>query len=322
MIELTRLMLTTTFAAMAMAGPLAAEEITLRAISAFRAGTVFYPQFEKFMDSVNADGAGLVKIEYIGGPETMPPFEVGNALRGGVVDIAMSTAVFHANLSPEGLAMTLTEKPIEELRANGAYDLLNRIQEEKAGIHWLGRSVDYVPYHIYLAKMPTSTDFSGLKLRSTPVYQALFTAIGAAPVQTAPGEVYTALERGVVDGYGWPAVGIFDESWQERTSARVEPGFYSTEVGIYLGKGTWDKLSDEQQAFLETKMAEIEAENILYKKMGEDEVGRLADAGVQSFPLPEDEAAAFRATALEAGWAAIIAASPEHGPELKRLFSE
>ncbi|WP_435170685.1 TRAP transporter substrate-binding protein DctP [Falsirhodobacter sp. 1013] len=303
-----------------LATPAAAEEVTLRALSAFRQGTTFYPPFQRFMDSVNAEGKGLVQIQFIGGPETMPPFEVGNALRNGVVDMALTTAVFHANLSPEGLAMTLTDKPIEALRANGGYDLLNAIQERKAGIHWLGRTIDHVPYHIYLAEMPEEADFSGMKLRSTPVYQAFFRDLGAAPVQTAPGEVYTALERGVVDGYGWPAIGIFDEGWQERTAARVEPGFYSTEVGIYLGKGTWGALDDEQRAFLNTKMAAIEALNADYIAAGAAEADRLAEVGVKPVPMTPEAAAAFQDKAMTAGWDALIAASPEDGPKLKALF--
>ena len=41
---------------------------------------------------------------------------------------------------------------------------------------------------------------------------------------TAPGEVYTALERGVIDGYGWPIHALFDLNWQEKTKYRVDPG--------------------------------------------------------------------------------------------------
>jgi TRAP-type mannitol/chloroaromatic compound transport system substrate-binding protein len=47
-----------------------------------------------------------------------------------------------------------------------------------------------------------------------------------------PGEVYTALERGVVDGYGWPTAGIFDLGWHEKTKFRVDPGFYTAEVSF------------------------------------------------------------------------------------------
>lgn len=47
-------------------------------------------------------------------------------------------------------------------------------------------------------------------------------ALGATVVQTAPGEVYTALERGVVDGYGWSITGIFDLGWHEKTLVTPE----------------------------------------------------------------------------------------------------
>ena len=83
------------------------------------------------------------------------------------------------------------------------------------------------PFHLYLTKPITKPDLTGFKIRITPVYRDFFTALGATVVQTAPGEVYTALERGVVDGYGWPIGGIFDFGWHEKTKYRVDPGFYT-----------------------------------------------------------------------------------------------
>ena len=77
--------------------------------------------FERFIDKVNADGKGLVQINYIGGPKAMPPFEVGNALKGGVVDLANVTGAFYTNVMPEADAWKLTEKPMAELRKNGGY---------------------------------------------------------------------------------------------------------------------------------------------------------------------------------------------------------
>ncbi len=51
---------------------------------------------------------------------------------------------------------------------------------------------------------------------------------------TAPGEVYTALERGVVDGYGWPVLGIFDFGLEKVTKFRLDPGFYSVDVNLMV----------------------------------------------------------------------------------------
>src|SRR5207253_2102679 len=68
-----------------------AQEVTLKAVTSFAEKTQFSKNFERFIDKVNADGKGKVQINYIGGPRAMPPFEVGNAVRTKVVDIANVT---------------------------------------------------------------------------------------------------------------------------------------------------------------------------------------------------------------------------------------
>src|ERR1700739_3900364 len=87
--------------------PAAAEEVTLRAVSSFAEGKQLSKNFERFVEKVNTDGKGLVKINYIGGPRAMPPFEVGNAVRSHVVDIANVTRAFFTHLMPEADAEKL-----------------------------------------------------------------------------------------------------------------------------------------------------------------------------------------------------------------------
>src|SRR5256886_13654629 len=112
---------------------------------------------------------------------------------------------------------------------------------------FLARHVDGNPFPLYLNKPISSSDLTGLKIRITPVYRDFFQALGATVVQTAPGEVYTALERGVVDGYGWPITGIFDLGWHEQTKYRVDPRVYTAEVAVVINKGSWDKLNAAQK---------------------------------------------------------------------------
>src|SRR5882672_12573440 len=90
--------------------PATAQEITLRAVSSFAEGTQFSKNFERFVEKVNADGKGVIKINYIGGPRAMPPFEVGNAVRTHVVDIANVTGAFFTNLMSEADAGKLFAK--------------------------------------------------------------------------------------------------------------------------------------------------------------------------------------------------------------------
>src|ERR1700757_3209079 len=243
-----------------LANDAAAQEVTLKAATAFTENTTYSRPFERFISRVNEDGKGILRINYIGGPKAMPPFEVGNALKGGVIDIANATGAFYTNVMPEADAWKLTEHPMAELRRNGGYDAMAALYAQKMNAIFLARLVDNNPFHLYLNKPISKPDLTGLKLRITPVYREFFQALGGTVVQTAPGEVYTALERGVVDGYGWPISGIFDLGWNERTKYRVDPGFYSAEVSILINKTVWDGLSPAQQAVLGQAADQGEAE--------------------------------------------------------------
>ncbi len=283
-----------------------AQEVTLRALSAFAEKTTYSRVFELFIERVNRDGKGVLQINYIGGPKAMPPFEVGNALKSGVVDLANSTGAFYTNVMPEADSWKLTD-----------------LYAEKMNAIFLARHVDGNPFHLYLNKPISSPDLTGLKIRITPVYRDFFQALGATVVQTAPGEVYTALERGVVDGYGWPITGIFDLGWHEKTKYRVDPGFYTAEVSILVNKSTWDRLTDAQRDLLRKagEQAEGAAVTIFAEENAKD-TKRQADAGIQTIKLEGADGKLYHDKAYEAGWAGVIRQSPQHGAKLKEFFAK
>ena len=309
--------------AVGLAGAASAQEAHLRGVSSFAEKTTYSRGFEKFIERVNASGKGVIQITYIGGPKAMPPFEVGNALKNGVVDLANVTGAFYTNLMPEADAWKLTQHPMAELRKNGGFDYMAKLYAQKMNAIFLARVVDNNPFHLYLNKKITSPDLKGLKLRITPVYRDFFQALGATVVQTAPGEVYTALERGVVDGYGWPITGIFDLGWNERTKYRVDPGFYTAEVSILINKTVWDKLSDKQKAVLAKAAAEGEAEAPAeFAKENAVDTERQAKAGIETITFSPDQSKKYVGEAYSAGWAGVIRQSPDHGPKLKSFFSK
>jgi len=300
-----------------------AQEVTLRAVTAFAEKTTYSRPFEKFIEQVNAEGKGIIQINYIGGPKAMPPFEVGNALKAGVVDIANTTGAFTTNVMPESDAWKLTERPMSELRKNGGYDYMAKLYAEKMNAIFLARLVDNNQFHLYLNKPISTPDLTGLKIRITPDYRDFFQALGATVVQTPPGEVYTSLERGVVDGYGWPITGIFDLGWHEKTKYRVDPGFYTVEVSILVNKTTWDKLSDAQKAVLRKAAERGEAEAAAeFGAENAKDTKRQADAGIQTIKFDGAVADAYRAKAYQAGWDGVIKQSPEHGPKIKEFFAK
>ena len=300
-----------------------AQEVTLKMVSAFAENSQYVKRLEGFIEKFNSENKGVAQINFIGGPKAIPSFETGNAVRSGVVEMAMTTGAFYTNIMPEADALKMAQIPVAEQRKNGAFEYINKLWNERANMVYLARMVEGTPFHVYLNKKIDKPDLAGLKLRTTPVYRDFFLALGAQVVQTAPGELYTALERGVVDGYGWPITGIFDLSWQEKTKYRVDPGFYNAEVSIVVNLTAWKKLSPAQRDALSKWALWIESQNAgFWGKEVERETKRQAEAGIQAIKFEGAQATQFVDMAYEAGWAGIIKQSPEHGPKLRQLLSK
>ena len=307
--------------ALALAGQAFAQEVTLKAVNAFQEGTFFAVEFEAFVKKVNEEGKGLVQIQYVGGPKAIPTMEQGAALRNGVVDMAHTTAAYTAGIVPEVLALNYATKSWAELRKNGAIDYLNSLMAPKGLIYW-ARTGDQVKYHIYLTKKIDKPDLKGMKIRIAPLFREFFTQMGATVVQTAPGEVYAALERGVVDGYGWPLLGIFDSGWQTLTKYRVEPGFYMLELGIQFNAKSWEKLNPQQKAFLEKQREWLEKraiDNMIAS--ANDQIARQKAAGIQEIRFSPAETAAYLKQSQDAAWEGVIKTSPQTGPRLRQLLT-
>jgi TRAP-type C4-dicarboxylate transport system substrate-binding protein len=297
----------------------AAQEVTLRAVSSFAEGTEFSKNFERFIDKVNADGKGVIKINYIGGPRAVPPFEVGNAVRTRVVDIANVTGAFYTNLMPEADGFKLNGKPMSEQRQNGTWEYINQLHNQKLNSYYLARQFHNVPFHIYLNKKIDKIDFSGLKIRVTPVYRDVVEALGGTPITTAPGEVYTALERGVADGYGWPVTGIFDLGWDKVTKFRMEPPFYSVEVNVLVNLDSWKALNDAQRKVLSDAALWLEGLDSEKVAVIKAERERQAAAGIQALDFGPAASKAFLDRANDVAWQSVIKRAPESGPKLRQL---
>ncbi|MHB1124676.1 MAG: TRAP transporter substrate-binding protein DctP [Ramlibacter sp.] len=299
----------------------AAQETTLRMVSAFAENGIYVQRLLPWVQKFNAEGKGVLQINFIGGPKAIPTFEVGNAVKTGVVDMALSTGAFYTNVMPEADFLKLTQLTVAEQRRNGAFDAINKVWNEKANMQYLARMVENQPFHIYTNKPVDKPDLAGLKIRITPVYRDFFHALNASVVTTAPGEVYTALERGVVDGYGWPIGGIFDLNWHEKTKYRIDPGFYDAEVSLVMNLPAYRKLTPAQRDFLHKQLLALEAQNGFWNQFTADETARQDKAGIKAIRFDAATAKAFRDKAYQVGWASAERQSPEIAARFKPLFT-
>ena len=299
-----------------------AQEVTLRLVSAFAENAIYVKRLQPWIEKFNADGKGVLQINFLGGPKAIPTFEVGNAVKTGVVDMAMNTGAFYTNVMPEADFLKLTQMPIAEQRQNGAFEAINKVWNEKGNMQYLARVVESQPFHIYTNKKIDKPDLSGQKIRITPVYREFFQSLNADVITTPPGEVFTALERGVVDGYGWPIGGIFDLNWHEKTKFRVDPGFYDAEVSIIMNLPAYKKLTQAQRTYLEKQLMALEAENTFWTRYAQEETARQEKAGIQAIKFDAATAKAYRDKAYAVAWAAASKQSPDIAARFKPLFSK
>src|SRR3954465_7703882 len=299
-----------------------AQEVSLRVVSAFPENQFYVKRTVEWIEKVNKEGKGVLHLNFIGGPKAIPTFEVGKAVQSGVVDIGFTTGAFYTNVMPEADILKLSETSAAEQRKNGGYDLINKIWAEKANMRYLAKTVEFTPFHLYLNKKIDKPDLTGLKIRITPVYRDFFQAMGASVMTTAPGEVYTALERGVIDGYGWPIHALFDLNWQEKTKYRVDPGFYNAEVSLIMNLDKYKSLPAKARQFLDQEALAYEKQNDFWKSYNQNEAKRQADAGIQTISFDAATSKSYVEKAKDIGWAAAIKSAPVYGPQLKKVLAK
>ncbi len=309
--------------ALLFASSVPAQEVTLSALNFIPNNNSFGIPFAKWVEEVNREGKGTVQI-VIRPAGSMSPFTMGNAVKTGVIDMASIAPTFYQNLMPIGDALKLSRKSFAELRRNGAWEMMNKLHNEKVNAWLLNLWGDGAGFHIYLRdKKIESPQLAGLKMRVTPVYRAFFKALGADLIQTAPGDVYTALERGTVDGYGWPTWDIKSFGWDKVTKYRVEPPFYTVAAVIIVNLDKWKSLTEAQREFLGKHAMRMEAdfpksavaENARYRK-------EQADAGVQVIEFKGKVAEDYLKLADESAWAEFMQLDPENAAKLWKLIAE
>lgn len=303
-----------------------AQEVTLKAVSAFDTTARYSQDFLKFIDKVNADGKGTVQIKYLGGPEVVNPLELASSLKAGIVQIASIPGAFYTNLMPETSALKASELTIQEQRKNGAFEYIDQITRGRVNAKWLARQHEEEGFNIYLKQRPTiSSDgrlaLNGLKLRVSPLTRTAIADLGATPVQLPPGEIYTALERGTVDGFVWTTNGIFDYGWEKLVKYRVEPTFYQGYTEILINLDVWNRLNAQQREILKKAGVWVEGRNALAIKDQAEERRRQAEAGIQPIVLKGSAASTFLETVKAAAWKEVATVAPSRAGKLRELLT-
>lgn len=299
--------------------PLAAHaaEVKLKAASFLPVRSIVAKQFVRFVENVNQQCAGKVNISIVG-PEAVPSLEQWNAVKNGVIDMHYGPPNYWRGVVPAGDVISVARVESAQQRANGAWAMINAEYEKKLNAHYLTHLFNGVRFHLYTTKPAQGGKFEGMRLRSVPIYDAFFKSLGAQPVRMAPPDVYTALERNTVEGYGWPLWGIQDFGWDKYTKFRHDPGFISAAVAVVINLDKWKGLEAAQRDCL-TKMA-VWVEGEWPKWRAEEDAAQKAaqeKAGIKAV----DMGASFAMQAEEIYWQDLAKGDPEFVGKIRPLLS-
>jgi len=269
----------------------------------------YWATFHEPLNKMSAK-SGLT-LNYIGGPEVTPRQKQASALKRGLIDIINCPSAYYQTQVPAARVAGVNNVSPAELRKNGGWEIMQDAWKQGINARILGWGHwEASTFFIYTKFEPkqsdkTGIDLSGRKIRSTGLYNAFLKKMGATAVNISPGDVYAALERGVVDGLAWPEGSVAKYGWERFLKYKVRPNFFHSTTMTIINLDKYNSLSKDQQALLDKQglVFEEESNAILAKKSVEDNE-KLDKAGIKNIDLKGKVAAAYLNTIYGAKWEA------------------
>jgi len=297
------------------------EPIKLNAVSFIATKTHTAKTFIEWIEMVNERAGGKMKIKFLGGPEVIPAREQVEALRTGVVDISISPIAYHSKIVPACIAWALSKDTPWEERKSGFFEHMSKLYE-KANIHLLAEIGKGAEMYFFLNKeIKTLRELRGLKIRTIPTVATLLDKLGCKGVTIPRGDIYVAMERGLIDGFLSPPSLVIDLGQHEVTKCFVDHGFLVSVIVFGVNLDTWNSLPKDMQDLLSQTAEEIE--RIDYPRYFEIEAKakeRLVELGVKKIEFSPEDIKRFYAIVYESFSADLDRADPKNGSILKRLI--
>jgi TRAP-type mannitol/chloroaromatic compound transport system substrate-binding protein len=252
---------------------------------------------EKFAKRLKDISGGSLEIKLYPKNVLVPALAVFDAASSGQIDAFHSGPYYWKGKNSafslySGLPFGFTAEEINSWMLFGGGLELWREQYAKYNLYpLLGGNTNIQMGGWFRKPIKSLKDMQGLKMRIPGLGGEVFAKMGVNPILLPAGEIYTSLERGVIDATEWvgPALDI------KMGFYKVAPYYYSGwhEPGSILeltfNKHSWDKLSFEHQSMIEVCSSEMNsnmttefhAENILALK-------KLQELNVEILQFPKE----------------------------------
>ncbi len=304
---------TTTALFAALATTAAAQDYSLRFQSSDPAGNANFILQQDWAADVAARTDGAVEIELLPVETIVAHSETQDAVAAGILDGHFTDTSYFAGRDPAfGLianpvgAWSSPEQMFDFMENGGGKELMNEILEPY-GLHFIGATTPGL--EAFLSKVPLEgvDDLDGLKMRAPEgMVQRVFAAAGAAPVNLPGSEVFTSLDKGVIDAADYTVFSTnHSQGMHDVASHPVYPGFHSMPlVEVSINKDTWDSMPADIQAALEASVRDWARMQVATLAEADQAAVAEAEANpeITVHNWPEEERARFRAIA-QTEWA-------------------
>lgn len=257
-------------------------EITLSAGELNSADSVMGQMLNKYSDIVYQKSNGRIYIE------TYPSSQLGDersqmqAVQMGALDIFRANTVYVGDFGAHKLNLFALPYLFQNrehlwtvLDSSIGKDLMNDMVDSDIGM----RGICYLEEgsrHFFVSKRKVENpeDLKGLKLRvsETSILMDTVKALGASPTPLSFGELYTALQTGVVDGAEQPISGYSSNSFNEVAPHFVLDGHTYSPGMLVISDKSWNKLSPEDQNLLLECGKELEVYNKNFVEKEEEKI--------------------------------------------------
>jgi TRAP-type C4-dicarboxylate transport system substrate-binding protein len=243
---------------------------------------------EPMLKAVEAASDGKMKF-LVSGPETVPAFEQLQPVTSGAFQFLFTHGAYHFGTSPLAAAVEALTGTPEQRMASGVFEAVDK-HYQKLGLKIIAwnMTVDGA-YNIVLRRPPTPKgDLEGFKIRGNPTYLGVLQMLGASMVTMPASEIYTGLEKGVVDGFCWPSYGIVQGRFHEPARYFLRPAFGFGTFPVFVHLATWNRLSPAERKIILDEAAKAEARWFKDSaRLMADEEKALASHGLQRAQIGE-----------------------------------
>ena len=303
------------------AGP--AEAKTLKAITCFPTTHLFSKGgiglFQKNLEAISGGKLSLA----VSGPEVIPTNEQFQPVQAGVFDILYTHPAYHLGATAMGLTTEALSPDPQKRRSSGVLAAIDK-SYEKLGMKLIA-VLPALEYNIVLKKPigDRKPSLNGLKIRTAPSIAPLIKALGGAPVSMPPGEIYTALQKGVIDGFTLLAVGLLDYKIYEVAKYLVRPKFGFISASIYMNLDKYNSLTDQEKAWINQAALKTETDTLaFFRQKHEAEVKKLKELGMKEIQLRPEDAAKAGPIFMATIWAVAEKKSGQSAKDLHKLAKE